>query len=56
MLAAVACIVFVGVFVWYGAPLWIDIRAGAVSQIEGIVQTGEREIDIKPGSMPAFPV
>jgi hypothetical protein len=56
LLAATAFLALVAVFVWFAIPLWRDVAAGAVSSIEGMVRTAERETDIGTGHGRRFPI
>jgi hypothetical protein len=49
LLAAAACLFGAGYFGWYGIRLWLDIRAGVVSSIEGFVKPTERATRIGSG-------
>ena len=49
MLAVAACLFGAGYFGWFGLRLGLDLRAGAVSSIEGFVKPTERETRVGAG-------
>jgi hypothetical protein len=56
LLLAGACLVIVGVEAWFAIPLWRDLQAGVVSNVEGFVQPAERETRIRTNYGPGFPI
>ena len=46
LLATGAFLFGAGYFGWYGIRLYLDLRAGVVSRIEGFVTATERETDV----------
>lgn len=56
-LVLAACFaVWIGINVWFLAPVWRDLNSGIVSSVEGLVKGQEKETDIKTGPMTSFPI
>ncbi len=56
LLVAGCMLAFAALLAWYGIPVWMDVRAGAVSSIEGMVREQEKETDVGTGPTTHVPI